>query len=210
METLFPHLTSAGTAPSSREVMATYRNLFAVRVAEGSLRPMVLPYHLYGMFTLLIYLLIPHTKNPYIYAARWPVLAAICAWQWKTLQDATSMSMATGFAVGLIAAWGVVWAFTWLVLNRPQWDAKRVQPRMKLVETKKAEHNGNANGGDSRTRGRINWLSQGGLDSWWERRQRWDCAVPTCHSEVCEEVEDPGEAFLEGWWVGLPVVFHLF
>jgi hypothetical protein len=146
MATLFPHLSSMGPAPSSREAMDVYRHAFNARVADGSLRPLVFPYHLYGMFFLVFYLCIPHTQNPYIYAARWPVLAVICWWQWKTLQDATSISMATGFAVGLTSAWGAVWAFTWLVWNRPQWDAKRVQRRMKVSEKGTPEHNREANG----------------------------------------------------------------
>lgn len=39
--------------------------------------------------------------------------------------------MATALASGLISVWGVVWSVTWLVLQRPQWDAKRVQRRKK-------------------------------------------------------------------------------
>jgi hypothetical protein len=127
-----------------REVIAAYRTVFNDRVAKGTLRPFVLPYHLYGMILLVIYLLIPHTNNRVIYEARWVVLAMICAWQWKTVTDATSMSMATGFATGLISAWGVIWAWTWLVWMRPQWDAKRVQRRNKVAG--KAEQNGVANG----------------------------------------------------------------
>lgn len=49
------------------------------------------------------------------------------------------MSMATGFAAGLIAAWGAVWSTTWLLLNRPQFDAKRIQRRWVKVEVEGAE-----------------------------------------------------------------------
>jgi hypothetical protein len=49
--------------------------------------------------------------------------------QCKTMFEASSMSFATAFAAGLIAAWGVVWSATWLVWNNPQFDAKRVQRR---------------------------------------------------------------------------------
>jgi hypothetical protein len=54
--------------------------------------------------------------------------------------------MATGFAVGLTAAWGVIWAFTWLVWNRPQWDAKRVQSRKNVAGKAGVGHDGSANG----------------------------------------------------------------
>ncbi|KUJ22894.1 uncharacterized protein LY89DRAFT_637233 [Mollisia scopiformis] len=127
MASPFPHLTSTGPPPPSREVMNAYRTAFSARVSEGSLRPLVIPYHVYGYVLLIIYLCIPHTNRPWVYAARWPVLGVIAWWQWKTLWEASSMSMATGFAAGLMAAWGVVWACTWLVFNRPQFDVKRVQ-----------------------------------------------------------------------------------
>lgn len=129
MASPFPHLSSTSAPPTSRQVMNAYRSAFLTRVADGSLRPLVIPYHLYGYLLLIIYLCIPHSRRPWLYAARWPVLGMIGWWQWKTLWEATSMSMAIGFAAGLTAAWGMIWAVTWLVLNDPQNEAKRVQRR---------------------------------------------------------------------------------
>ncbi|CZR51304.1 uncharacterized protein PAC_01179 [Phialocephala subalpina] len=134
MASLFPHLSATGAPPTSREVMNAYHSAFSARVADGSLRPLVIPYHLYGYLLLIIYLCIPHWRRPWVYAARWPVLGIIGWWQWKTLWEATSMSMATGFAAGLTAVWGIVWAVTWLVLNDPQNEAKRVQGRWVKAE----------------------------------------------------------------------------
>ncbi|KAK0129445.1 hypothetical protein ONS96_000017 [Cadophora gregata f. sp. sojae] len=160
METLFPHLTSTGPAPSHRVVSSTYRASFNALVQEGKLRPLVLPYHLYGCLILLLCLCIPHTQSPVIYAARWPVLAVILAFQWKTLWEATSMSMATGFAAGLIAAWSAVWSITWLVLYRPQFDARRVERRVKSGPGgglgRKGESNGNARRGNGMATGHTN------------------------------------------------------
>ncbi|TVY82638.1 hypothetical protein LSUE1_G002834 [Lachnellula suecica] len=131
MATFFPHLTATGPAPPAREVAAVYQREFYKRVAEGSLRPIVLPYHLYGLFLLVVYLLIPHTKRPWLYKARWLVLGVITAFQWKTLGEVSSASLATSFAAGLVSAWGVVESAMWLVFYRPQFDSKRVQPRVK-------------------------------------------------------------------------------
>jgi hypothetical protein len=128
-ETLFPHLTSTGHAPTHREVLTAYRTVFAARVAEGKLRPLVFPYHLSGCMILLVYLCIPHTKSPLIYAARWPVLAAILWFQWNLLWDVSSSSMAGAFMAGLVAAWGAVWSISWLLLYRLQFDARRVERR---------------------------------------------------------------------------------
>ncbi|KAL2072881.1 hypothetical protein VTL71DRAFT_12224 [Oculimacula yallundae] len=129
MEKFFPYLSSKGPAPNHNDVLAAYRASLALDFQNGSIHPLVLPYHLYGCLLVVIYLCIPHTKSPVIYAARWPVLAAVWAWQWKTLWETTSMSMATAFAAGLVAAFGAVWSFTWLVLERPQWEARRVERR---------------------------------------------------------------------------------
>src|SRR6187402_23840 len=129
MATLFPHLTSTGPAPSHREVMDAYRAAFSLRVKEGSLRPFVLPYNLYGCLLLLVYLCIPHTNQRIVYKARWVVLLLLSVFQWQSIWETTSMSMAVGFGTGLIGAWGIVWSFTWLVWNRPQFDAKRVERR---------------------------------------------------------------------------------
>ncbi|KAI9053218.1 hypothetical protein LZ554_002185 [Drepanopeziza brunnea f. sp. 'monogermtubi'] len=131
METVFPHLTSTGPAPSYRQVMDAYRAAYARRVEEGALRPLVFPYHLYGNMALLAYLCIPHTKSPLIYAARWPVLLAIIAFQWKRVNEDSSVMMATGYASGLAGAWGVILSVTWLVWNKPQFDAKRVNRRVR-------------------------------------------------------------------------------
>ncbi|KAH7418602.1 membrane bound O-acyl transferase family-domain-containing protein [Cadophora sp. MPI-SDFR-AT-0126] len=160
METLFPHLTSTSSRPSHRVVTTTYRASFNTLVQEGKLRPLVLPYHLYGCILLFLYLCIPHTQSPALYAARWPVLGLILAFQWKTLWEATSMSMATGYAAGLVAAWGAVWSVTWLVFYRPQFDAKRVERRTRSgtgpVSGLGKQSNGDARQGNGSATGYTN------------------------------------------------------
>ena len=130
-ETLFPLLSSNGPSPSYRVVLHTYQNALSKRIEEGSLRPLVLPYHLYGFLILVVYLCIPHKSHPLVYALRWPVLVIICSFQWKTIRETSSWNAAMSYAGGLISAFGIVWSFTWLVLYRPQWDALRVERRRK-------------------------------------------------------------------------------
>ncbi|TVY26061.1 hypothetical protein LHYA1_G004279 [Lachnellula hyalina] len=126
----FTHLSATGPAPTYLEVAAVYRQEFYKQVAEGSLRPIVFPYHLYGLLLLLTYLCIPHTKRPYLYKARWLVLGAIAAFQCKTLCDTSSASITTAFGAGLVSAWVLVLSVTWLVFYRPQFDSMRVEFRM--------------------------------------------------------------------------------
>jgi hypothetical protein len=155
MASIFPHLTATGPPPTSGQVMDAYREAFKIRIADHSLRPLVLPYHFYGYIILGLYLCIPHTKQPWIYTTRWLVLAGILAFQWKTTWEVTSMSMATGFAAGLMAAWGAVWAVTWLVLYRPQFDAKRVQARPRIAERVVIGNTTHSNGAARISNGKV-------------------------------------------------------
>jgi hypothetical protein len=115
------------TAPSHHEVMRIYQAAFNERVATGEIRPVLLPHDGYGLLALLTYLCIPHVNRPWLYAARWPLLAFIVVFDLNLIRGTSTMYVGTGFGVGLIAAWGIVWSMTWLVWNAPQFDAKRVQ-----------------------------------------------------------------------------------
>lgn len=125
----FPHLTSTQNPPPPTKVLGAYQSIFYSRVASGEVKPLVLPHLLYGIIPVTIYLCIDHRDRPWLYKARWVVLAGVLWWQFKMLTETGSRSPANGFAAGLVAAWGMVWATTWLVWERPQWDGKRVRRR---------------------------------------------------------------------------------
>jgi hypothetical protein len=115
------------TVPSHRELMRIYQAVYDTRVAAGEIRPVILPHDGYGLFALLIYLCIPHTNRPWLYAARWPLIAFIVLFDLNLIRGTSTMYAGTGFGVGLIASWGILWSATWLIWNSPQFDAKRVQ-----------------------------------------------------------------------------------
>ncbi|CAG8974449.1 hypothetical protein HYALB_00004145 [Hymenoscyphus albidus] len=126
----YPHLTATGPPPFYRDVAASYREHFLELVDAGTLRPMVLHYHLMGYAFLLTYLCFPHKNRPWLYNARWAVLGLITWWNYTTLWETSSGSHATNMVVGVISSYGWATACTWLFLSKPQWDAKRVQRRM--------------------------------------------------------------------------------
>ncbi|KAH6671132.1 hypothetical protein B0J14DRAFT_595408 [Halenospora varia] len=149
-EILYPHLTATGPSPHFHSVLLTYRQKFDELVGKGELRPLVLPYHIYGYLGLMVYLCIDHRQRPWLYKARWGVLGLISWWQWRTLWESSSASAATSFAAGLIASYVWVWAWVWLVFYRPQWDARRIGRK---VVKKEGMGNGHAsNGGISHMR----------------------------------------------------------
>jgi hypothetical protein len=157
VEILFPHLTSTGPAPSYHEVISTYASVFTTRLVEGKIRPVVFPYHMYGYTLLFVYLMIPHTKSPIIYAARWPVAAIIVGFQLKTLMDVSSGNAAFAYVAGLGSTWGVLLTVTLLILTRPQFDAMRVEIRrtgreggrasIEVANATAMEQNGHADSG---------------------------------------------------------------
>ncbi|KAH8602683.1 hypothetical protein B0O99DRAFT_603956 [Bisporella sp. PMI_857] len=132
-ETLFLVDTATGPAPLYRQVRDAYRQALFTRIAEGSLRPFVLPYHIWGFLIVFVYLCIPHTKNPWVYAARWPVLAIIIAFEISTIRTTSSWNSGAAYVAGLVSAFGVVYSTVWLILYRPQWDARRVERRDKRL-----------------------------------------------------------------------------
>ncbi|PQE20039.1 membrane bound o-acyl transferase family domain-containing protein [Rutstroemia sp. NJR-2017a BVV2] len=127
MVNFFP--SKVAVAPTPHDVLESHRRTFAARVSEGTMRPLVLPYHLYGIIALEIYLCIPHINRPLLYKARWIVLAGIIWFELKTLFNTSSENMAVGFAAGLFCTFSIVTSLNWLVFMKPQFEAKRVERR---------------------------------------------------------------------------------
>jgi hypothetical protein len=136
---LFPHHSSTAPPPNYYSVRAAYIKYFNDRVREGTVRPLIPHYHLAGMLLLLGYLCIPHTTRPWLYKARWGVLAWITWWSWKTAWETSSQSAGVSLVTSLVSAWGWVMSCLWLVLRRPQFDAKRVQRRPKRAASTVAD-----------------------------------------------------------------------
>lgn len=120
--------------PTPPDLATTYRELYRARfhanVQAGTTTPFVLPLHLLVYWVVpTLYLAIPHKNRPWLYRARWLVLALVCAFNWYMTKHVASLNFASSYGVGLLAAWSTIWAFNLLVWTRPQWDAKRVERR---------------------------------------------------------------------------------
>ncbi|KAM3086572.1 hypothetical protein ACMFMG_000702 [Clarireedia jacksonii] len=126
-------------APTPHDVVESHRRTFAARVSEGTMRPLVLPYHLYGILALEMYLCIPHTNRPLLYKARWVVLAGIIWFELKTLFDTSSENVAVSFASGLFCTFAIATSLNWLVFMRPQFEARRVERRKAWKGSKETE-----------------------------------------------------------------------
>ncbi|KAI5866583.1 hypothetical protein GGS23DRAFT_615123 [Durotheca rogersii] len=116
-----------------------YRAKFWNQVSTGAKRPFLIPWSFLGVWILpTLYLAVPHRNRPWVYRARWLVLALAVLLNCDTIFNVSSDNFATAYGAGLLGAWGIIWNFTLLVWTRPQWDARRVNIRRKVETEAKA------------------------------------------------------------------------
>jgi hypothetical protein len=130
-------------------VLKHYRETFKARVAAGAAKHMTLPYSTFGAFILPgLYLAIPHKNRPWLYQARWAVLAAVIGFNVKMISETSSTNMAFSYAAGLMGFWGCLSSMALLVWTRPQFEMERIRKRRKragALQNGSAEH-GRSNG----------------------------------------------------------------
>ncbi|KAK4105520.1 hypothetical protein N658DRAFT_417061 [Parathielavia hyrcaniae] len=109
-----------------------YREAFRSALAAGQVKPLLFPWSLIGCFFLpLFYLSIPHQQRPWLYRMRWAVAAAVIYLNVDLVRTTSADNEAVAYATGLMGAWGTVWSLRMLIFTRPQWDAARVERRLR-------------------------------------------------------------------------------
>ena len=86
------------------DLAASWRELYRARfrdaVQTGDLMPFVLPFHLLAVWIVpTLYLAIPHRDRPWLYRARWLVLAFIVAFNFKMVTGVSSLNFASAYGV---------------------------------------------------------------------------------------------------------------
>ncbi|KAL2877816.1 hypothetical protein SGCOL_006979 [Colletotrichum sp. CLE4] len=131
-----PNLANISAPLLATIVRDSYRATFKARVAAGEARPFVLPYGIFASFILpILYLTFPHTNRPWLYKARWLVLAFIVIFNIDILLGTSSTNMSMSYSSGLSAFWGILSNFIMLVFTAPQFDYERVVRRRKATTT---------------------------------------------------------------------------
>lgn len=127
-----------------------YRLHFAHEVAAGALKSLILPYAVLGSFILpVFYFTVPHVNRPWLYHARWALMAFILVFNLYETWTSSSANFAIGYAVGLMQAWGILWSAMLLVWMRPQFEAERVEKRLRARGRGRAEPVATVNGDDA-------------------------------------------------------------
>jgi hypothetical protein len=110
------------------KIRLLHREQYRMAELDGSKRPFLVPLAFVGYYMIpTLYLAIPHKNRPWLYRARWVVLAFTTYLNLELILGTSSVNVITSYAAGLIGAWAIIWNFTLLVWTRPQWDAKRIR-----------------------------------------------------------------------------------
>ncbi|KAL9946760.1 hypothetical protein D7B24_008380 [Verticillium nonalfalfae] len=128
-------------------LLAQHRAAFKADVAAGRANPLNIPYHFIPAFVLpILYMAVPHTKRPWLYAARWLVLAVVILFNLDMVRTTSSSNVAIAYVTGLWAVWSIMHNLTMLVWMRPQFDAERVRrhPKVPTPASKSTVSNGHA------------------------------------------------------------------
>ncbi|POS86963.1 hypothetical protein EPUL_002406, partial [Erysiphe pulchra] len=139
MESYLSNQTLTGTAPTCNEIYSFYSEVLEQKLSDGTLLPVIFPYHFLGFLLLTAYLCVPHKNSPKIYALRWPLLAFINWFEFRMIWKTSSVGPGMGNFAGSLSAYTILASWTWLVFKKPQWEAKRIQrvvKRTPLIKNK--------------------------------------------------------------------------
>ncbi|KAI1734475.1 hypothetical protein F4680DRAFT_339947 [Xylaria scruposa] len=179
---------------SPPDLASTYRELYRARfradVQADIKTPFVVPLHLLAYWVVpTLYLAIPHKNRPWLYRARWLVLAFLCAFNWYMIKHVASLNFASSYGAGLVAAWATIWNFTLLVWTRPQWDAKRVERKRKTGHRTAFESGLNGSADVTKTNGVLT-NGSAKIDGVRKRERRGkQCAVALESTESMKGIE---------------------
>ena len=142
-----PPLTPASSfVPTSyQEVL---RNNYQLAFERSDYQAFVWPYRALGPYLLVLYLLLPPTKNQIVFFLRYPVFAAIVYLSVEAIIQCRSPMVTVGYGIGLLNAFAVLWSATLLVFKDARADFKRIEGHRKQRDAKwKAGIAGQAKGG---------------------------------------------------------------
>lgn len=112
------------------EVRAEYRAIFVKQVAEGRLRPFVIPYSvIVALLVPALWLAIPQSRHGWMRQATWPVAALVVGFNLEVIRSTSSTNMAIAYISGIVSFWSILSTMNVLVWTKPQLNAARVVKR---------------------------------------------------------------------------------
>lgn len=95
-------------------------------VQIGSIVPTVYPAFTYGLAVLILFFMIPPSSRLHNKATRYCTFAVTAAWHAWLIANCKAWGPSVSFGIGIMAAWGIVWAAVLLVFNDAKSDWKRI------------------------------------------------------------------------------------
>ncbi|KAI9762628.1 MAG: hypothetical protein M4579_000246 [Chaenotheca gracillima] len=135
---------------SHHELLDQYHAKHAAGLKSGSISPFVYPYEAFGIYLLLAYLFISHQRYPLVRRARYIVFLLIAYFESSTILRCKTTTGGTGFGIGIVCGFGIVWAAAAILFTDPQKDFKRLDKRRHHGQPKDTlSSQSNANGSAS-------------------------------------------------------------
>ncbi|KAI9751117.1 MAG: hypothetical protein M1815_001348 [Lichina confinis] len=122
----------ASTSPSHIAVLSRYQEQFEKGLSNGEFDPLLYPRDGLVAYILIIFLLVPHHKIPFLGFIRWQVFAFAVCFQANVIRRCRSSGPAIGYLIGIVSAFSLMWAALLIVFSNPQRDFKRIQKRKKV------------------------------------------------------------------------------
>lgn len=119
--------SSTSELNSHRDVLAYNQKRYAQGVEDGWIVPTVYPAFSYGAGLLILFLLIPPTSRFHNRLTRYLTFAASAAWHIYMIRHCKGWGPSVSFGIGILSAYGVLYAAVLLVFNDAKADWKRVK-----------------------------------------------------------------------------------
>ncbi|RMZ70912.1 membrane bound o-acyl transferase family domain-containing [Pyrenophora seminiperda CCB06] len=112
---------------SHYDVIDYYHTHYDEAVATGKYQPFLYPWGMIGPLGVIIYLLLPYAKRPWLKKCRYLAFAWITSFAIYTTAYTRARELVSALVLGLLSAWSVIWFGAILVCNDPQTDFMRIE-----------------------------------------------------------------------------------
>lgn len=194
-------MTSQPRIPSQHGTLEYLRLQYDNAIASGVKRPLLFPQMLFSMALLAGFLLIDHRHNRFLYHLRWPVWLAIIAVEVSNMRHRISVDPAVSYVSGVASVYVIVWSTMWLIFERPQFTAVRIERRCKALQNESRADSGGTTQERLATTG--NKMSGNGHSL--KQQKGHDFALPMAEKNLADTNDSNAE--WEYYWQPYPDVF---
>ena len=110
-----------------RQQGAIYQKQIFAAIENGDFEPYIWPYHSFGIYAILIYLMLPPSNSKVIYYAKYPVFAFFLYWSWKAITETKAVLFPLCYGVGLVHMWCVIWFTSLIIFNDARTELRRIE-----------------------------------------------------------------------------------